>query len=75
VIVGSRRLAALALVAGAAVAACSSSGTATNAPSGSVAGSSAAAALTGKVTIDGSSTVYPITEAVAEEFQKANPNV
>jgi phosphate transport system substrate-binding protein len=75
VIVGSRRFAALALVAGAAVAACSSSGTATNAPSGSVAGSSAAAALTGKVVIDGSSTVYPITEAVAEEFQKANPNV
>lgn len=26
------------------------------------------------VSIDGSSTVYPITEAVAEEFQKANPN-
>lgn len=25
--------------------------------------------------IDGSSTVYPITEAVAEEFQKANPNL
>ncbi len=25
--------------------------------------------------IDGSSTVYPITEAVAEEFQKANPGV
>ena len=27
------------------------------------------------VNIDGSSTVYPITEAVAEEFQKANPGV
>ncbi|MBI3468199.1 MAG: PstS family phosphate ABC transporter substrate-binding protein [Planctomycetes bacterium] len=31
--------------------------------------------LSGKVTIDGSSTVYPIMEAVAEEFQAAYPNV
>jgi phosphate transport system substrate-binding protein len=29
----------------------------------------------GTVKIDGSSTVYPITEAVAEEFQKQNPGV
>lgn len=29
--------------------------------------------LTGNVAVDGSSTVYPITEAVGEEFQKANP--
>jgi phosphate transport system substrate-binding protein len=34
--------------------------------------SSAAPAL---IQIDGSSTVFPISEAVAEEFQKANPNV
>ncbi|MCI0529519.1 MAG: PstS family phosphate ABC transporter substrate-binding protein [Nitrospira sp.] len=27
------------------------------------------------IKVDGSSTVYPITEAVAEEFQKKNPNV
>ncbi|MBI1923187.1 PstS family phosphate ABC transporter substrate-binding protein [Candidatus Poribacteria bacterium] len=27
------------------------------------------------IKIDGSSTVYPITEVVAEEFQKSNPNV
>ncbi len=27
------------------------------------------------IKIDGSSTVFPISEAVAEEFQKANPNV
>ena len=27
------------------------------------------------ITIDGSSTVYPISEAVAEEFQRANPDV
>jgi phosphate transport system substrate-binding protein len=33
----------------------------------------AADRLSGTVTADGSSTVYPITEAVAEEFQKANP--
>ncbi len=31
--------------------------------------------LSGKVTIDGSSTVFPISEAMAEEFQKANPGV
>ena len=31
--------------------------------------------LTGNVMIDGSSTVYPITEAVAEEFQKVHPDV
>ena len=33
------------------------------------------ASLSGTVTIDGSSTVYPITELVAEEFQTANPGV
>lgn len=27
------------------------------------------------ITVDGSSTVYPITQAVAEEFQKANKNI
>ncbi|MES1026569.1 PstS family phosphate ABC transporter substrate-binding protein [Gloeocapsa sp. BRSZ] len=31
--------------------------------------------LAGNVVIDGSSTVFPIAEAMAEEFQKANPNV
>jgi phosphate transport system substrate-binding protein len=31
--------------------------------------------LAGTVAIDGSSTVFPITEAVAEEFQKENPGV
>jgi phosphate transport system substrate-binding protein len=34
-----------------------------------------AAKLSGKIAIDGSSTVFPITEAVAEEFQAANPGV
>jgi phosphate transport system substrate-binding protein len=31
--------------------------------------------LTGEIKIDGSSTVYPITEAVAEEYRITNPNV
>lgn len=31
--------------------------------------------LTGEVRIDGSSTVYPITEAIAEEFRVNQPNV
>jgi phosphate transport system substrate-binding protein len=31
--------------------------------------------LSGSLTIDGSSTVYSITEAVAEEFQKINPEI
>ncbi|MBI3322467.1 MAG: PstS family phosphate ABC transporter substrate-binding protein [Candidatus Omnitrophica bacterium] len=35
----------------------------------------AAYGMKGKVAADGSSTVYPITEAVAEEFQKDNPGV
>lgn len=34
-----------------------------------------ASSLTGSVGIDGSSTVYPITEAVAEEFKKVHPDV
>ncbi|QDU28599.1 Phosphate-binding protein PstS precursor [Anatilimnocola aggregata] len=31
--------------------------------------------LTGEVKVDGSSTVFPVTEAVAEEFKEALPNV
>lgn len=31
--------------------------------------------ITGTIEIDGSSTVYPITQAVAEEFQNENPSV
>lgn len=33
------------------------------------------AELAGTVEVDGSSTVFPITEAVAEEFRKVNPDV
>ena len=42
---------------------------------GKPAGETTDGALTGSVNIDGSSTVYPITEAVAEEFQKIQPGV
>ena len=40
----------------------------------SIAGASAQA-LTGTIIIDGSSTVFPITEAVAEEFHKLYPGI
>ena len=70
-----RRLAALALLAALAIAACSP-GAGGSAPAGAADGSSAPTVdLSGNVTIDGSSTVYPITEAVAEEFQLANAGV
>jgi phosphate transport system substrate-binding protein len=77
----STRLGALALGAVLVLSACSSGGAstapstaATTAPSAAPA-TEAPAALAGTVTIDGSSTVYPITEAVAEEFQLANSGV
>ncbi len=35
---------------------------------------SSSAASSGTITIDGSSTVFPITEAVAEEYRSINPN-
>jgi phosphate transport system substrate-binding protein len=38
-------------------------------------GASEGEALSGEVVIDGSSTVFPISEAVGEEFQAANPGV
>jgi phosphate transport system substrate-binding protein len=77
-----RRLGALALAAMFAVGACSGGGASSSAPAGDSAApataapaSEPAADLTGSVTIDGSSTVYPITEAVAEEFQAVNGGV
>ncbi len=36
---------------------------------------SAAPGLSGQISVDGSSTVFPITEAVAEDFGKTHPNV
>ncbi len=49
----------------------SSSGSDSASSSGS---DSASSSLSGDIAIDGSSTVYPITEAVAEEFQIAHPD-
>jgi phosphate transport system substrate-binding protein len=69
----SGRVGALVLVAAVAVGACGGGGQ--SAAPGSEAPASSGAALSGTVTIDGSSTVYPITEAVAEEFQLANGGV
>jgi phosphate transport system substrate-binding protein len=43
-------------------------------PTGST-GSGATARLSGAIAIDGSSTVFPVTEAVAEEFRKVQPGV
>ncbi len=70
-------LGALALIAALVIGACSGGGASpATTPGGSVAAQSGAPAdLSGTITIDGSSTVYPITEAVAEEFQIANPGV
>ena len=70
------RLAAAGLIAALTLAACG--GGATQAPTGGASAGAPAASgapLSGSIAIDGSSTVYPITEAVAEEFQKANPGV
>jgi phosphate transport system substrate-binding protein len=42
---------------------------------GSKSSSSDESKLSGEIKIDGSSTVYPITEAIAEEFRFGNPDV
>lgn len=83
---GSKRLGALALASIFAIGACSTGGGASPSTAASSGASPTAAAsegstepssapVTGSVKIDGSSTVYPITEAVAEEFQAANSGV
>jgi len=59
------RLCAIALVSATTAAACGGG-------SSESAASNAAPAI---IQLDGSSTVFPISEAVAEEFQKANPNI
>ena len=51
------------------LAACGGAGT------GGTTGGAVVVPLTGQVKIDGSSTVFPVTEAYAEEFQKANSGV
>ncbi|HUQ43077.1 MAG TPA: PstS family phosphate ABC transporter substrate-binding protein [Candidatus Limnocylindria bacterium] len=77
----TNRIGGLMLAATFAISACGGGGGASTAPTtagatqpASTAGASTAA-LSGTITIDGSSTVYPITEAVAEEFNVANPGV
>jgi phosphate transport system substrate-binding protein len=82
---GTRRLAGLTMLVAIVATACSSgtgaspstagASTGTGASAPARAPASAAANLAGTITIDGSSTVYPITEAVAEDFQTANSNV
>jgi phosphate transport system substrate-binding protein len=57
------RLCAVALVSATAAAACGGGSSESAAPNASV------------IQLDGSSTVFPISEAVAEEFQKANPAI
>jgi phosphate transport system substrate-binding protein len=85
-IIRCKPIASLAIVAAVTLSACSNSGASTapstavsTAPSGAPStGASTApsgAALTGTIVIDGSSTVLPISEAVAEEFHAANPGV
>jgi phosphate transport system substrate-binding protein len=61
------------------VSACAGGGTdtSTEAPEGETADAPAEGGgdLSGTIAIDGSSTVFPISEAMAEEFMAANPNV
>jgi phosphate transport system substrate-binding protein len=77
VTISQRRGLALVAAATIALAAC---GGGTNPTGDPTAGSGSTAnptsgTLSGTVTIDGSSTVYPITTLVAEDFQTANPGV
>jgi phosphate transport system substrate-binding protein len=61
-----------------AIAACGPAGTAgpsTAGTQGAATSGPTTAPLSGSVVVDGSSTVYPISELVAEEFQLANPGV
>jgi phosphate transport system substrate-binding protein len=73
----TKRLGILAAATALALAACGGPGasTAPTGPGGTQAVIPTGAALSGTVTIDGSSTVFPITELVAEEFQLANTGV
>lgn len=73
----AKRVGVLAGTAALALAACGGPGASTTptGPAGTQAVTPTGAALGGTVTIDGSSTVFPITELVAEEFQLANTGV
>ncbi len=74
----SKRATGLVAAALFAISACSSPGATTGpttAGATTVPATTGPVALTGKITIDGSSTVYPITQAVGEEFNAANSGV
>jgi phosphate transport system substrate-binding protein len=75
VIIASGLLAAACGGTGAATSSSSSAGSPNGGASTAASAASSTAPLAGSVNIDGSSTVYPITLAVAEEFQKANTAV
>jgi phosphate transport system substrate-binding protein len=62
------------LALGIVLAGCSASSTQT-ADKPATPGAASGEKLSGQIKIDGSSTVFPITEAVAEEFGKENPGV
>ncbi|MEB3358391.1 MAG: PstS family phosphate ABC transporter substrate-binding protein, partial [Synechococcales bacterium] len=59
------------------LAACTGGGTdpAATTDTGAEAEAPAEGGVSGSIAIDGSSTVFPIAEAMAEEFQRANPDV
>ena len=72
----SKRIGALALASAIVVGACSSPGAST-APTtaGATTTPATSAPLSGEIKVDGSSTVYPLSQAIAEDFQIANPGV
>ncbi|MEO0396154.1 MAG: hypothetical protein AAF243_09250 [Cyanobacteria bacterium P01_A01_bin.137] len=63
----------LALLTG--LAACGGGTTTDTADAPADGGTEAASGISGDVLIDGSSTVFPIAEAMSEEFSNANPDV
>lgn len=76
----SKRGASLAVLTAVTLSLAACGGTTTTAESpaaegGATAESPAASDLSGSILADGSSTVFPITEAMAEEFMAANPGV
>ena len=79
----TKRVGALALIAVVALSACSNSAaspstdasTAPTSAGGAPSTAASGAPVTGTIVIDGSSTVLPISEAAAEDFNAANPGV
>ena len=70
-----KRIGALAVIAVVALSACSNSGSSPSTGASAVPTSAGGAPVTGTIVIDGSSTVLPISEAAAEDFNAANPGV